>query len=81
MLQEEKQDKSEIKRRLIIAITWEIAKADGNIDDKEIALHDRMAKILQVPQECVNEIRRIITPSVVMQRKTQPVPLPVRASF
>ncbi|BAY42259.1 hypothetical protein NIES2111_66550 (plasmid) [Nostoc sp. NIES-2111] len=81
LLHEDKQDKSEIKRRLILAITWEIAKADGKIDDKEIALHDRMAKILQVPQECVDEIRRIITPSVVMQRKTQPVTVPVRASF
>ncbi|MDB9374087.1 TerB family tellurite resistance protein [Nodularia sphaerocarpa] len=81
LLHEDKQDKSEIKRRLILAITWEIAKADGKIDDQELALHDRMAKILQVPQECVDEIRRIITPSLVIQRKTQPVSVPVRAFF
>ncbi len=79
LLHEDKQDKREIKRRLILAITWEIAKADGKIDEQELALHDRMAKILQVPQECVDEIRRIITPSLVIQRKKQPISVPVRA--
>ena len=29
LLHEDKQDKVEIKRRLILAITWEIAKADA----------------------------------------------------
>lgn len=74
LLHEEKKDKLEIKRRLLLAITWEIAKADGHIDDKEKELHDRMAKILQVPQNVVDEIRRIITPSLFIKPK-QPVPV------
>lgn len=77
LLHEEKKDKLEIKRRLLLAITWEIAKVDGNIDDREKELHDRMAKILQVPQEVVNEIRRIITPSFFVKPNKQNVPVVV----
>lgn len=77
LLQEAKQEKIEIKRRLLLAITWEIAKADSKIDEKEIALHDRMAKILQVPQATVNEIRRLITPIAVTKPSNQPVPVQV----
>lgn len=62
LLHDRKGEKVEIKRRLLLAITWEIAKADGKIDEREIKLHDRMAKILQVPQEIVDEIRRLIDP-------------------
>ncbi|MBR8834437.1 MAG: TerB family tellurite resistance protein [Stigonema ocellatum SAG 48.90 = DSM 106950] len=69
LLHEDKQDKVEIKRRLILAITWEIAKADGKIEEEEIALHDRMAKILQVPQEVIDEIRRLITPTLQIKPK------------
>jgi Uma2 family endonuclease len=47
----------------------------------EIALHDRMAKILQVPQEVIDEIRRLITPAVNIKPKSLPVPVQVRASF
>lgn len=81
LLHEDKQDKVEIKRRLILAITWEIAKADGNIDEKEIALHDRMAKILQVPQEVIDEIRCLITPVAYIKPKSVSVPVQVRTSF
>jgi uncharacterized tellurite resistance protein B-like protein len=77
LLHEEKKDKLEIKRRLLLAITWEIAKADGIINDKERELHDRMAKILQVPQEVVDEIRRIITPSLFVKPNKQNVPVVV----
>jgi uncharacterized tellurite resistance protein B-like protein len=81
LLHEDKQEKVEIKRRLILAITWEIAKADGNIHENEIALHDRMAKILQVPQEVIDEIRRLITPALNIKPKSVHVPVQVRASF
>lgn len=79
LLHEDKKDKLEIKRRLLLVITWEIAKADGNIDDREKNLHDRMAKILQVPQDVVDEIRRIITPSVALKSKKQNVTVTVPA--
>jgi len=79
LLHEDKKDKLEIKRRLLLVITWEIAKADGNIDDREKDLHDRMAKILQVPQDVVDEIRRIITPSVALKSKQKVVPVSVSA--
>lgn len=77
LLHEDKQDKLEIKRRLLLTITWEIAKADGKIDEREKELHDRMARILQVPQEVVDEIRRIITPSLFVKPKKQSTCVPV----
>lgn len=77
LLHEDKKEKIEIKRRLLLTITWEIAKADGKIDEKERELHDRMAKILQVPQEVVDEIRRIITPSLYVKPKNQSASVPV----
>lgn len=67
LLYEEKEEKIQIKRKLILAITWEIAKADGKIDEQEAALHDRMAKILQVSKETVTEVRRLITPKLMLQ--------------
>ena len=63
---EQKEEKAPLKRKLILAITWEIAKADGKVDENEIALHNRMAKILQVPQETVTEVRRLITPKLLL---------------
>jgi uncharacterized tellurite resistance protein B-like protein len=59
---EKKAEKALIKNRLILTITWEIAKADGKIDDREVLLHNRMAKILQVPQETIDEVRCLVTP-------------------
>ena len=67
LLYEQKEEKVLIKRKLILAITWEIAKADGKVDENEISLHNRMAKILQVPQETVTEVRRLITPKLLLQ--------------
>jgi len=66
ILYEKKENKALMKRRLILAITWEIAKADNNIDSQELILHDRMAKILQISNETVGEIRRIITPKLIL---------------
>ncbi|MBD1871257.1 TerB family tellurite resistance protein [Cyanobacteria bacterium FACHB-471] len=65
LLHEQKEEKGLMKRRLLLAITWEIAKADGRIDQREIALHDRMAKILQIDEKTVAEIRRLITPKAL----------------
>ncbi len=59
LLYDKKQEKILIKRKLFLSITWEISKADGKIDEREIKLHDRMAKILQIDRETVMEIRRI----------------------
>jgi uncharacterized tellurite resistance protein B-like protein len=70
LLYEEKEEKVLMKRRLLLAITWEIAKADGKIDKEEIALHDRMARILQVDEQTVNEIRRLITPKALPPSKS-----------
>ncbi|NJN87748.1 MAG: hypothetical protein HC881_17395 [Leptolyngbyaceae cyanobacterium SL_7_1] len=67
LLYEQKEEKTLIKRRLLLSITWEIAKADGKVDEQEVALHNRMAKILQIPEETVTEIRRLITPKLLLQ--------------
>lgn len=77
LLHEERKEKLEIKHRLLLTITWEIAKADGVIDEREKDLHDRMARILQVPQEIVDEIRRMITPSLFVRPNKQDVPVVV----
>lgn len=55
-------EKEKIKHRLLLCVAWEIAKADGTISEEEIALHDRMAKVLpMVTPEAVQEIRRMVT--------------------
>ncbi|WP_069789391.1 TerB family tellurite resistance protein (plasmid) [Cyanobacterium sp. IPPAS B-1200] len=61
-----KREKREIKRKLILTLAWEVAKADGHIHDYEIELHNRMARIMNIPQEAVNEIRRLITPRLLL---------------
>ena len=63
LLHEEKPEKASIKNKLLLSMAWEIAKADGNIDDAEAELHDRMGLILQIPQETTTEIRRLLTPA------------------
>lgn len=63
ILHEAKPEKAQIKNRLLLAIAWEIAKADGEITESEEKLHSRMAKILQVSDEANAEIRRLITPA------------------
>lgn len=81
LLYEPKEDKVLIKRRLLLAITWEIAKADGKIDQAEIALHDRMARILQVDDKTVSEIRRLITPKALPAGKPATITNQVSVQF
>lgn len=66
VISDPKKEKREIKRKLILTLAWEVAKADGHIHDYEIELHDRMARIMNIPQETVNEIRRLITPKLFL---------------
>lgn len=66
IINDPKREKREIKRKLILTLAWEIAKADGDIHHYEIELHDRMARIMNIPQETVNEIRRLITPKLFL---------------
>jgi uncharacterized tellurite resistance protein B-like protein len=81
LMYEQKEEKVLIKRRLLLAITWEIAKADGKIDQAEIALHDRMARILQVDEKTVNEIRRLITPKALPASQSTTVKNPMSVKF
>lgn len=77
ILYDKKPKKAEIKRRLLLATSWEIAKVDGSIDCQEIELHDRMAKILQIDSEIVGEIRRIITPKAYQLQSVKEKPVAV----
>jgi uncharacterized tellurite resistance protein B-like protein len=63
---EQKKEKREIKRKLILTLAWEIAKADDHIHSSEVELHDRMGKIMQISEENVKEIRRLITPKLFL---------------
>ncbi|MBD3886212.1 TerB family tellurite resistance protein [Phormidium tenue FACHB-886] len=81
LLYEPKEEKVLMKRRLLLAITWEIAKADGKIDQAEITLHDRMARILQVDEKTVNEIRRLISPKALPVNKSVAFTNPMRVEF
>lgn len=72
LLYDKKQEKIALKRKLLLSITWQIAKADGKIDEREIELHDRMAKILQIDRKAVLEIRRIITPTFKQLSPSKP---------
>jgi len=74
LLHEEKPEKSAIKNKLLLSMSWEIAKADGKIDATEAELHDRMAKILQIPQETVTEIRRLLTPTYGTEMAEEELP-------
>lgn len=66
IVHEQNSEKALIKNRLILTITWEIAKADGKIDEREILLHNKMAKILQIPQETIDEVRYLVTPKLIL---------------
>ncbi len=74
LLHEDKPEKAAIKNKLLLSMSWEIAKADGKIDDTEAELHDRMGRILQVPQETTTEIRRLLTPAYGMEVPKDPSP-------
>ncbi|GAP95650.1 tellurite resistance TerB family protein [Leptolyngbya sp. NIES-2104] len=73
LLSEKNSDKADIKRKLLLSLTWEIAKADGKIAESEQLLHDRMAKILQVDSQTVHEIRRLIAPKILAASTNSPV--------
>lgn len=61
LLRDRNPQKVRLKRRLLLCLAWELAKADGTIDAKEIELHDRMADLLGIDRDAVIEIRRIVT--------------------
>jgi uncharacterized tellurite resistance protein B-like protein len=73
LLSDKKSEKAEIKRKLLLSLTWEIAKADGKVAEVEQELHDRMAKILQVDAQTVHEIRRLITPKLLVASANSPI--------
>jgi len=60
LLKEENPDKARIKYRLLLATSWELAKADGRISPEEKDLHDRMATLTKISLEEAEEIRKII---------------------
>jgi Tellurite resistance protein TerB len=53
-------DNERLKHRLILCTAWEIAIADGKIEQSELHLHNRMADQLGISREEVKEIRRSI---------------------
>ena len=60
ILKEENPDKAKLKYRLLLCTAWELAKADGVITLQEIDLHNRMANLLKITPEEVQEIRQLI---------------------
>ncbi|MBS0018179.1 MAG: macro domain-containing protein [Arthrospira sp. SH-MAG29] len=60
LLKEQKPEKAKIKYRFLLAISWELAKADGRISEQEKILHNRIAEFTKTPLKEVEEIRRII---------------------
>lgn len=60
LLKEKNPDKAKIKYRLLLATSWELAKADGRISPEERDLHDRMATLTKISLEEAEEIRKII---------------------
>jgi uncharacterized tellurite resistance protein B-like protein len=64
LMHEKKPEKARIKERLLLSIAWEIAKADQHIDQTEIELHDRMAKIFEIENNYCKEVRALLTPNL-----------------
>ena len=60
LLKEENPQKAKMKHRLLLCTAWELAKADGEISADEVTLHDRMAKLMSIAPEEVDEIRRLV---------------------
>ncbi|MBD2036970.1 macro domain-containing protein [Leptolyngbya sp. FACHB-321] len=60
LLKEENPQKAKMKYRLLLCTAWEIAKADGSITSDEINLHNRIAKFVNIAEEEVHEIRRLV---------------------
>ena len=81
LLHEEKPEKAAIKNKLLLSMSWEIAKADGKIEATEAELHDRMGQILQIPQETTTEIRRLLTPAYGMEMPEEEPPANSQKGF
>lgn len=60
LLQEKNPQKAKIKNRLLLVTAYELAKADGAISENETTLHNRMAKFMNIREEEVCEIRRLV---------------------
>jgi O-acetyl-ADP-ribose deacetylase (regulator of RNase III)/uncharacterized tellurite resistance protein B-like protein len=60
LLKEENPQKAKMKHRLLLCTAWELAKADGEISVDEVTLHNRMAKLMDITTEEVEEIRRLV---------------------
>jgi uncharacterized tellurite resistance protein B-like protein len=61
LMHEKNPEKAGVKGRLLISIAWELARADGQINNQEIEMHDRMAKTFGVEEDYVNEVRSILS--------------------
>jgi len=64
LMYEKKREKAEIKARLLLSIAWEIAKSDNKIHQKEIEMHDQMARIFNMEAHYTEEIRMILSPEL-----------------
>ena len=50
-----------VLRELLLALSWELATADGRVSDAERAFHVGLAKRLQVDENRAEEIRDSVT--------------------
>jgi len=60
LLKEKEPRKQQMKQRLILLTAYELAKADGAISPEELALHNRMAKIMGMQESEIQEMRRLL---------------------
>lgn len=60
LLKEEDPRKQQMKHRLILCTAYELAKADGSISLDELALHNRMAKVMGIAETEIHELRRLL---------------------
>ncbi|MEB3161102.1 MAG: macro domain-containing protein [Synechocystis sp.] len=60
LLKEGNPNKQQMKRRLVLFTAYELAKSDGSISAEELALHDRMAKIMGIQEPEIKEMRRLL---------------------
>ncbi len=60
LLKESDPQKARMKHCLVLCTSWELAKADGAISLEELDLHNRMAKFMNIQEEEVHEIRRLV---------------------
>lgn len=60
LLKEKDPRKQQMKCRLILSTAYELARADGFISPEELALHDRMARIMETQEPEIKELRRLL---------------------